>query len=106
MEADEKQPEVQLAQGLAQHFSGHFREPIVERSKGGKKNAAHNHIVKVGNHVIRVPKMPVEGRYGQSDSGQPGDQKLKQETGAEHHGSGEADLASPHSREPVEYLDS
>ena len=61
--------------------------------------------MEVRDHKIRVAQLPVEGRDGEHDAGEPGDQKLKQEADAEHHGRGEDDLAAPERGQPVEDLD-
>jgi hypothetical protein len=62
MKSDEEKPEVQLAQLLVIHSSGHFGEPIVESSKERKKNAADDDVVEVRHHEIRICQLPIEWR--------------------------------------------
>src|SRR5580692_1246150 len=52
MESDEEETEVQFAERLAIHFSGHLREPIVEGAKQCEENSAQDDIVKVRNDEV------------------------------------------------------
>ena len=78
MEADEEQPEVPLAQLLAQHAAGDLRVPVVERGKEHEENGADQDVVEMGDDEIGVAELPVERRDGQHDAGESGDQKLEQ----------------------------
>src|SRR5580698_1444669 len=62
MESDSEEPEMQLAEPLVVHSSGHLGVPIVEGSKEPKKNGAHNYVVKVRDHKVRCSELPVERR--------------------------------------------
>ena len=54
VEADHEQPEVQLAQPLAQHPAGDFRVPVVERGEEREENAADDHVVEVRHDEVRA----------------------------------------------------
>ena len=54
---------------------------------------------------IRTAQLPVERCGPEHDPGQPRDEELEQERGAEEHRGLELDLPAPHRREPVEDLD-
>ena len=49
-------------------FPRHLREPVVEGSKEREQNSAHDDVVKVSDHEIRIAELPVEGRDAQHDS--------------------------------------
>src|SRR5262249_54969913 len=105
METDHEEPEMPLAQGLAEHPSRHFGVPIIEGSEKGEKDSAHNHIMEVSYDEIREAELPVKGCCSLYDSRQAGNEELEQKREAKQHRCGIADLATPHSTQPVEYLD-
>src|SRR6266498_3507867 len=105
MEADQKQPEMPLAQSLVQHPSRHLGIPVIEGSEEREENSTHDYIVEVSHDEVRKTELPVKGRRGEHDSSQTGDEELEQKRDREHHGRGIADFAPPHRAEPVEYLD-
>ena len=105
MKANKKQPEVQLAERFVIHLAGHFGEPVVERSEDAKENAAHDDVVKVRHHVVRVTELPIERSDGERYSSQSGNKKLEQKSDAEQHRRCVPDLATPHGREPIEDFD-
>src|SRR4029077_17700289 len=104
-EADKEEPEMQFAERLAAHPPRHLREPVIKGPKKGEENTADNHIVKMGNHEIRAPQLPVEGGRTLHDPGETGDQELEKKCNAEQHRSLELNLSSPHGCQPVEDLD-
>src|SRR5271168_2201551 len=104
MKSDEEKPEVKFGERLVVHSPGHFREPVVERSKGSEQNAADDHVVEMRDHEVRTPKLPVKWGDAQHDSGEARDKELEQEADAEQHRSFEMNLPTPHGRKPVEDL--
>src|ERR1700730_3062475 len=62
MESDDEEPKVQFAERFVVHFSGHFREPIIESAKSGKKNGAYDHVMKMGHDEIGISEVPSERR--------------------------------------------
>ena len=54
MEADDEKPEMQLAERLVVHSSGHLREPVVEGAEESEENAADDHVVKMRDHEVRI----------------------------------------------------
>src|SRR6266511_4978007 len=91
---------------LAQHPASRLRIPIVDGGEYHKDKAADQRVMEVRYHEIGVSQLPVEGRGTQHDTGQAGDEELKQKPQAKHHRRFEADLASVKSPQPVEDLDS
>src|SRR5882762_9951402 len=81
VEADKEKPEMQLAERLAVHPPRHLWEPVIKGPEKGEENAAHNHIVKMGN------------------------QELEEKGNAEQHRGLQLNLSSPHGCQPVEDLD-
>src|SRR4030088_3298020 len=86
MESDDEEPEVQFAERLVVHLSGHLRKPIIEGAKSRKKNGAYDDIMKMGHNEIGIPEVPGERRCAQHDPGEAGNQELKQKAYAEQHG--------------------
>src|SRR5208283_930088 len=84
---------------------GNFWIPIVEGAEKSEKDAADNHIVKVGDDKVRTAQLPVKGGGSQHDAGEPSDQELEEKANAEKHGSFEDKFPAPHGAEPVENLD-
>src|SRR5271169_1055919 len=105
VEADKEKPEMQFAERLAIHFPRHLREPVVKSSEESKENAPDDDVVKMRNHEIRVPQLPVEWRCTHHDSGKACNQELEEKGDAEQHRSLELNLSSPHRCQPVEDLD-
>ena len=62
MEADERQPEVHLAQPLVEHPAGHLREPEVDAGEDGEHDRAEQHVVEVRHHEVRVGDVEVDRR--------------------------------------------
>ena len=100
-----EQPEVPLAQRLAQHPPGYLRIPVVERPKEREDDRTDQNVMEMGDDKVRVSELPIERRRREHDSRQAGDQKLKKKRDAEHHGGFENNLSAPHRRNPIEYLD-
>src|ERR1700730_12867473 len=63
MEPDEEEPEVQFAERLVVHFSGHLRKPIIEGAKSRKKNGAYDDVMKMGNYEVGIAEMPSKWRH-------------------------------------------
>src|SRR6516164_10007944 len=77
--ADQKEPEVPLAEFFVQHPAGHLWKPIVERRERREKDSSHDHVVEMRHHKIRSAQLPVDRSRTQHDSRQPGNQELEQE---------------------------
>ena len=105
VEADERQPEVQLAQPLVEQPAGHLREPEVDARVGGEHDRAEQHVVEVRDHEVRVGDVEVDRRAGQQHAGQATEQEGDQEAHREQHRCLERQLALPHRADPVEELD-
>src|SRR6266699_4917644 len=80
MKTEHEEPEMQFAQGFAHHSSRHFRVPVIEGGEERKENSADDHVVKVRHNKVREAQLPSKRRGGEHDSGESGDQKLKQES--------------------------
>ena len=60
VEADERQPEVQLAEPLVVHPAGHLREPVVDAREDREHRAAEEHVVDVRDDEVRVARVDVD----------------------------------------------
>src|SRR5579864_5094572 len=85
VEADDENPEVQLAERLVVHLSRHLREPVVKGSEETEDNTANNHVVKMRDYEIRVPQVPVEGGGTLHDPCETSDQELEKKSNTEQH---------------------
>ena len=106
VEPDQEKPEVPLAERFVQHSSGDFWVPVIERGEEGKQNPADECVMKVRDDEIRQAKLPIEGRRGQHDAGETGNQELEEKPDAEQHRRLELNSPAPHGAEPIEDLDS
>src|SRR5258708_37004206 len=105
VETDREEPEMEFAQGFAQHPSRDFREPVIKRTEKAEQDPAYDHVVKVRDDEVGIAELPVKGCDGHHDAGKPGNQELEQESDAEQHRRLELNLSAPHRAEPVEDLD-
>ncbi len=83
VEADDEQPEMPLRERFVVHPAGHFGIPVVEGAEKRKKNCADDDVVEMRDHKVGAGELPVEGRRGQHDAGEAGDEKLEKERDAE-----------------------
>ena len=62
VEADEQQPEVDLAEPLVEHPPGDLRPPEVEAGEHREHHGAEHHVVEVRDHEVGVGQLEVERR--------------------------------------------
>src|SRR3954471_299476 len=60
MEAKHEQPEMKLAQTLAQHAAGDLGIPVIERSEEREENAADDDVVEMRHDEVGEAQLPVE----------------------------------------------
>ena len=68
-----------LGQALAEHPPKHLRVPEVEPGEAGEDSRAHQHLVEVGHHEVRVVGREVHRWRGKQDAGDATDQEDEQE---------------------------
>ena len=68
VEADEQDPEVELAEALVEHPAGHLRPPEVEAGEHREHHGAEDDVVEVRDHEVGVGDVEVERRAGQDDA--------------------------------------
>ncbi|SHP15662.1 Uncharacterised protein [Mycobacteroides abscessus subsp. abscessus] len=105
MEADEGQPEVELAQALIEQTARHLWEPEVDAGVGREHDGAEEHVVEVRDHEVRVGDVEVDRGHGQQHAGQTTEEERDQEADGEDHRGLEGQLPLPHGADPVEELD-
>src|SRR5437762_3454129 len=71
VEADERQPEMQLPEPLVVHAAGHLREPVVDPGEDREQRAAEEHIVDVRDDEVRVADVDVDRDGAEVDPGKP-----------------------------------
>src|SRR5260370_26211336 len=106
MEANEKQPEMQLSEQLVVHATGCLGIPVIASSEEAEQNSTHNHVMKVSNYEIRIRQLPIEGGRAEHDPGESSEEELEQKSDAKQHGRLEVNLSSPHCGDPVKDFDS
>ena len=62
--------------------------------------------MKMRDDEVGIAQLPVEGRDGEHDAREAGDEELKEKRDGEFHRGGEVDVAAPEGCEPVEDFDS
>src|SRR5258707_858866 len=104
VDANEGQPEVQLADRLRIHVAGHFREPIIPPGKDGEDRAQREHVMEMRHHVISILQRSVDAGIGEHHAGHAADSEEKNEAGRPQHGCLEFERAAPHGGDPREDL--
>src|SRR4030088_1736960 len=72
VEADDHQPESPFAEPLREHPSAHFRKPKLHGSQEREEDRAHGDEVKMGDEIIAVLGLPIEGHDRVADPSYPG----------------------------------
>src|ERR1700727_101102 len=96
VKADNEKPEMQFAERLAVDLSGHLREPVVKGTEKTEEDATDDYVVKMRNHEIRTPQLPVEGSRSLHYPRETSDQELEKKSDTEQHRSLELNLSAPH----------
>ena len=106
VEADDHQPELNLAELFREHVTGHFWEPVIKSRHHGEEGPSQQGVMEVGHHEIGIGQCPVNGDSGKGNTAQSADGELDNECDGEKHRGIESDRSAPHCSDPVEYLDS
>ncbi len=104
VEADEREPEVDLPEALVQEVAEDLRPPEVEAAQEPEQRAAEDDVVEVGDDVIGVGLLGVRRCDGVGDARQPADGEHGDQADREQHRCGEAQLPAPHRGQPVQDL--
>ena len=104
VEADEHQPERQLAQPLVQQTAEHLRPPVVEAGEDPEDRAAEEDVVQVCDDEVGVGHLPVDGKGGEHDPREAADREDGDEPEREQHRRVEDQVSTPRRRQPVEDL--
>ena len=75
VEADERDPERELAEALVSETPGHLRVPVVGAGHDREDRSTHQHVVEVGDDEVRVVELPVDREGGEEDAGDAADQE-------------------------------
>ena len=89
VEADEHDPEADLAQPLVEHLAGDLRRPEVDGAEDGEHDRPVEHVVEVGHDEVAVGHGPVEGQDRHHHPGDAAEQEDEQEADGEQHGHGQ-----------------
>src|SRR4029077_11502648 len=79
IDANESEPEMQLADGLAVHVAGHFREPVIPAAENGEDRAERKHVVKVRDDIIGAVQDAIDASIGEHDAGDAADGEQENE---------------------------
>ena len=75
VDANEGEPEVQLADRLRIHVAGHFREPVIPSGEDGEDRAQREHVVEMRDHVIGVLQRTIDAGIGEHYPGHAADRE-------------------------------
>ena len=99
--AQQRQPEVRLAQRLVEHAPGDLGEPVVDRGEHHQhRGNAHDHV-EVRNHEIGIGERQVHRDVAQEQPGQAAVDEGEDEPDRKQHGHPEVDVAPPQGQDPV-----
>jgi len=104
VEAEEKEPEMDLCQAFVIHPPGNLREPVVDAGEDAKHGSPEEHVVHVRDDEVRIVRLIVEGEDGEHDPGQASHGEEADEAEREHEGRAKDQVSAPEGREPVEDL--
>ncbi len=68
IEADEKNPEIHLAQGFVHHSAGELREPIVESAEKRKQRATNEDVMEMRDDKECIVHLQIERNGRQHDA--------------------------------------
>ena len=75
VEADEDEPEVELAELLVEQAPEDLRPPVVEAAEDREHRAAEQHVVDVRDDVVGLRQLPVDRERGQEDPREAADRE-------------------------------
>ena len=104
VDADEREPEVPVADLLAQHPAGDLREVVVDAARQAHHRAGDEHVVEVRDDEVRVGLLQVGRRRRVHHARDAADREQRDERDRELHRDREAEVAAPHREDPVEDL--
>ena len=93
--ADERSPEMHLAEPLVEHAAGDAREPVVDAREQREHRPRCDQVVEVRDHVIGIVQRDITGRETERESGQAADTEHRQERQREQHRRGEPNRPAP-----------
>src|SRR3546814_4578588 len=71
VDADESDPEVQLAEAFLVLPAAHLGEPIVETCKHPEQRPHGEHVVELGDNIVGVVQDDIDAGVGQHDTRKP-----------------------------------
>src|SRR6266567_1878178 len=100
VDADERDPEMQLAERFVISVAGHFREPIVPAGEDREHGAEREHVMEMRHHVVGVLQQAVDAGIRQHHAGDAADGEQENEADRPQHRGLELDRAAPHGGDP------
>src|SRR6185369_7456178 len=104
VDADERQPEMNLANPLVHQTAKHLREPEVERSEHSEDRSHTHHQVEVSRDDIRVVHRQVERTLAENQARDTARHEERNESQRKQHRRGKANTRTPQRTQPVERL--
>ena len=105
VEADDGQPELQLADVLAHHPARDLGPPVIECAEDREHHPAEQYVVEMCDHEVRVSLLKVDRHGCVHDSAQPAERELEYRGDAEVERGLHPQRTAPHGRAPTENLD-
>src|SRR5438445_13158271 len=98
--AYKREPEMDLAEALAQVASKHFRRPEIGRGENAEAGRDAHNQVEMGDDEIGVVETQVNRGLRQKQTGNPAGHKQGNESNGTEHRAAEPDLPSPATPKP------
>ena len=103
---NDHQPEVPRAEPLIEHLAEHLRPPVVKAGEQPEDRATEQHVMEVGDDVVRVGLLGVTWCHRVCNTRQATDREQQDESDRKLHRGAEHQLAAPHGERPVDDFDS
>ena len=105
IDADEHDPEMDLAQHFRILAARHLTDPVIETREDPEQGAHRHGVVEMADHVIGVLEHYIHPGIGQHHAGNAADREQEDHAKGKQHRRGERDRAAPHGGDPAEDLD-
>src|SRR5438552_6522990 len=82
VEADDHEPERPSAQALREKSPAHLWKPVLKGPEDGEDDRAYGDEMKMGDEIIAVLRLPIEGHNRVADPGDSGAEELNEKRDA------------------------
>ena len=105
IDADERRPEMYVAELLIHHAPEHLGKPEIDAREHAEDGGHAHHQMEVSEHEVGVVHREIERRLTEHKSGDAARDEERDEADGKEHRHGEAYACAPERAQPVEGLD-